>query len=411
MKGCANMNVQTKLFEAALCIEKPLYISNIEFNELSELHIYIDFERGSKFSCPICEKEECSVHDTVEKVWRHLNFFQYKCFIHFPNPKLKCNKCGVHLFMPPWSRPRSGFTVLFEAFVLTLVKEMPVSKIAELMDEHDTRIWRIIHFHISKAYAEKDFQTLSQIGIDETSTRKGHKYVSIFVDMVKREVVYATQGKDETTIQRFCEEITKHNSAIENIKNISMDMSPAFISGAKKYLPNASVTFDKFHIIKQLNEAIDVVRRNETAINPCLKGSRYIWLKNPNNLTARQQNDLKTLSKENKHLAKAYQMKLTFQDIYRNIFDVQVAEIAIRKWLSWAVRSRLEPIKKFAKMIKSHYTGVLQYFKSKLTAGLTEGINSRIQEIKRRAKGFRNINYFISMIYLEAGNLRFNTIY
>ena len=151
------MNVQTKLFEAAWCIEKPLYISNIEFNELSELHIYIDFERGSKFSCHICEKEECSVHDTVEKVWRHLNFFQYKCFIHFRNPKLKCNKCGVHLFMPPWSRPRSGFTVLFEAFVLTLVKEMPVSKIAELMDEHDTRIWRIIHFHISKAYAEKDF--------------------------------------------------------------------------------------------------------------------------------------------------------------------------------------------------------------------------------------------------------------
>ena len=91
------MNVQIKLFEAALCIEKPLYISNIEFNELSELHIYINFERGSKFSCPICEKEECSVHDTVEKVWRHLNFFQYKCFIHFRNPKLKCNKCGVHI--------------------------------------------------------------------------------------------------------------------------------------------------------------------------------------------------------------------------------------------------------------------------------------------------------------------------
>ena len=312
--------------------------------------------------------------------------------------------------MPSWSRPRSGFTVLFEAFILTLVKEMPVSKIAELIGEHDTRIWRIIHFHISKAYATKDFQELSQIGIDETSTRKGHKYVSIFVDMINREVVYATQGKDESTIQRFCEEITNHNTSSENIKNISMDMSTAYISGAKKYLPTSSVTFDKFHVIKQLNEAIDTVRRNETVLNPCLKGSRYILLKNPNNLTLRQQNDLKTLSKENKHLAKAYQMKLIFQDVYHNIFDIQVAEIAIKKWLSWAVRSRLEPIKKFAKMIKSHYSGVLQYFKSRLTAGLTEGINSRIQEIKRRAKGFRNIDYFISMIYLEAGNLKINTI-
>lgn len=163
--------------------------------------------------------------------------------------------------------------------------------------------------------------------------------------MIKREVVYATQGKDESTIQRFCEEIANHNTSSENIKNISIDMSTAFISGAKKYLPTASVTFDKFHVIKLLNEAIDAVRRNETAINPCLKGSRYIWLKNPNNLTLRQQNDLKTLSKENKHLAKAYQMKLTFQDMYRNIFDIQVAEIAFKKWLSWAVRSRLEPIK------------------------------------------------------------------
>lgn len=410
MKGCAVMNIQTELFESALSIEKPLYISNIEFNESSELHIYIDFERGGKFLCPICGKEECSAHDTTEKVWRHLNFFQYKCYIHFRNPKLKCNNCGVHLFSPPWSRPRSGFTVLFEAFVLTLAKEMPVSKIAELMDEHDTRIWRIIHFHVSKAYAAKDLRALSQIGIDETSTRKGHKYISIFVDMVKREVVYVTPGKDETTIQRFCKEIINHNSSAENIKNISIDMSTAFISGAKKYLPNASVTFDKFHIIKQLNEAIDTVRRNEAMIYPCLKGSRYIWLKNPNQLNICQQNELKTLSKENKHLAKAYQMKLTFQDIYRNIFDIHIAEAAIKKWLSWAVHSRLEPMKKFAKMIKSHFPGVLQYFESRLTAGLTEGINSRIQEIKRRAKGFRNIDYFISMIYLEAGNLKFGIV-
>lgn len=102
-------------------------------------------------------------------------------------------------------------------------------------------------------------------------------------------------------------------------------------------------------------------------------------------------------------------MKLKFQDIYRNIFDIQVAEYAIKKWLSWAVRSRLEPIKKFAKMIKTHYSSVLQYFESKLTAGLTEGINSRIQEIKRRDKGFRNIDYFIPVIYLEAGNLRIDS--
>lgn len=400
------MDVRSKLFEAALGIKEPLYIKNISFDEeIGELHIYIDFRRGSKFACPVCGKEECAVHDTTEKVWRHLNFFQYKCYIHFRNPKIKCDKCGVRQLVPYWARPQSGFTSLFEAFVLTLANEMPVSQIAELVGEHDTRIWRILHFHILKAYSTKDFSDLTHVGIDETSSRKGHKYVSVFVDMQKSEVVYATPGKDESAIERFSDELERHGANSEQITNVSIDMSPAYIKGATERFKNAEITFDKFHVIKQLNEAIDEIRRTETAVNPCLKGSRYIRLKNPENLSVRQRDALKTLLKENKRLSKAYQMKLTLQDIYRTVCDYRVADIAFQKWLSWAVRSRLEPIKRFAKMFKSHYVGILQFFKSRLTAGLSEGINSRIQEIKRRAKGFRNINYFISMIYLEASNL------
>ncbi|MDR2531915.1 MAG: ISL3 family transposase [Oscillospiraceae bacterium] len=223
--------------------------------------------------------------------------------------------------------------------------------------------------------------------------------------MAARDVIFATPGKDAETIARFSEELQEHGGDSDEITEVSMDMSPAFISGVGKNLPNASITFDKFHVVKQLNEAIDEIRRNEQKINPCLKGSRYIWLKNPANLTARQQSNLKTLSKENLRLSRAYQMKLTFQDIYRYISDKRTADFAIQKWLSWAVRSRLEPIKKFAKMLKAHYKGVLRYFDSRLTAGLSESINSRIQEVKRRAKGFRNIDNFISMVYLECSNL------
>lgn len=400
------MDVQSKLFEVALGIQEPLYIKNISFDEeIGELHIYVDFRRGSRFSCPICGREECAVHDTTEKVWRHLNFFQYKCYIHFRNPKIKCDKCGVRQFVPYWARPQSGFTSLFEAFVLTLAREMPISQIAELVGEHDTRIWRILHFHISKAYSNKNLSELTHVGIDETSSRKGHKYVSVFVDMQKSEVIYATPGKDESAVERFSDELESHGANCSQITNVSMDMSPAYIKGANKNFKNAEITFDKFHVIKQLNEAIDEVRRTETAVNPCLRGSRYIWLKNPENLSARQRDALKTLSKENKRLAKAYQMKLTLQDIYRTVGDYRVADISLKKWLSWAMRSRLVPIKRFAKMFKSHYEGILQFFKSGLIAGISESINSRIQEIKRRAKGFRNINYFISMIFLEASNL------
>lgn len=390
----------------ALGIEDPVYISEIVFDPAEgELHIHMDFRRGGRFSCSECGKTELPVHDTVQKTWRHLNFFQYKCYVHLRTPRTKCDKCGERLWIPPWGRKQSGFTVLFEAFVITLAKEMPISKIGELVDEHDTRIWRIVRHHINLAYEKKTFSETTKIGCDETSSRKGHNYVTVFADMSSGEVLFATEGKDSSTIEKFAEELPKHEAQPEQIKEVTMDMSVAFIRGVSDYLPEASITFDKFHVIQALNRAQDEVRRMEQKQNPLLKNSRYVWLKNPENLTERQKKHLETLRFENLKTAKVYQMKLTFQDIYRHIKEPEAAETAIKKWLSWAVRSRIEPIKQFAKTVKNHFAGIMRYFTSRLTSGAMESINSRIQEIKRRAKGFRNINNFIAMIYLEAAGL------
>ena len=226
--------------------------------------------------------------------------------------------------------------------------------------------------------------------------------------MKTHDVIYATQGKNAQTIERFAEELKHHNGSADNVTEVAIDMSKAFINGVNNHLPKASITFDKFHVIKALNEAQDEVRRMEQKDNPLLKKSRYVWLKNPTNLTKAQKVLLVDLQKKNLKTAKVYQMKLTFQDIYRTIKDPKEAEIAIKQWLSWAVRSRLEPIKQFAKMVKAHFDGIMHYFTSRLTTGAMEGINSRIQEIKRRARGFKNIDNFIAMIYLEAANLDFD---
>jgi len=346
------------------------------------------------------------VHDTVQKTWRHLNFFQYKCYIHLRTPRTKCPKCGERLWLPPWGRKQSGFTALFEAFVMVLAKTMPISRIGELVGEEDTRIWRLVQHHVNKAYTKKRFDSVEKVGCDETSSRKGHNYVTVFADMDSGEVLFATKGKDSATVKAFAEELPKHGASPEQIKEATIDMSPAFILGVTNYLPKAAITFDKFHVIQALNKAQDEVRRMEQKNNPLLKSSRYVWLKNPENLTENQKKQLETLRFENLKTAKVYQMKLTFQDIYRNISEPQVAEVAIKKWLSWAVRSRLDPIKKFAKMVKSHFSGIIRYFTSRLTSGAMEGINSRIQGIKRRARGFRNINNYITMIYLETAGLK-----
>jgi len=400
--------VEKELFGVALGIEEPVYIDEIAFDTAEgELHIHMNFRRGGRFACSECGEEGLPVHDTVEKTWRHLNFFQYKCYIHMRTPRTKCPKCGERLWLPPWGRKQSGFTVLFEAFVMALAKEMPISRIGELVGEQDTRIWRIVRGHVNKAHSKKSFADTEKIGADETSSRKGHNYVTVFADMDNGEVLFATEGKDSGTVKAFAEELAKHEAQPSQIKEVTMDMSPAFIRGMADYLPEASITFDKFHVIQALNKAQDEVRRTEQKLNPLLKRSRYIWLKNPENLTVEQTKQLATLRHENLKTAKVYQMKLTFQDIFRSIKEPKAAEEAIKKWLSWAVRSRLEPVKTFAKTVKSHFAGIMRYFTSRLTSGAMEGLNSRIQEIKRRARGFRNINNFIAMIYLEAAGLDF----
>ncbi len=371
----------------------------------------MNFRAGAKFQCPICGNADMPLRDTIEKTWRHLNFFQYKCYIHMRTPRTECPECGVHLITPSWARSGSGFTMLFEALVLTLAQSMPISDIAKLTGEYDTRLWRIIRNHVGKAYAEKDMSAVTAVGVDETSVHKGHRYISVFVDIKKHEVLYCTKGKDASTIKSFREELVKHKADAAKITKLSMDMSPAFISGAAENLPKAEVTFDKFHVIKLLNEALDEVRRTEQKLNPLITSTKYIWLKNPSNLTLKQKQSLTTLSHENLHTAKAYQMKLTFQDIYAIITGEAEAKAAIKKWLSWAVRSRLEPVKSFAKTLKEHLAGVLRYFSSRLTAGVSEGINSQIQQIKARGKGFRNLENFISMIYLKLSGLLIPNVY
>jgi transposase len=398
--------METELFMVALGVEEPVYIDEVVFDNASgELHIHMDFRSGGRFACSECGASNLPVHDTTDKVWRHLNFFQYRCFIHMRTPRTCCPTCGTRLWVPPWGRAQSGFTTLFEAFVMVLAKDMPISRIGALVGEHDTRIWRIVRHHIGRAYADKTFESAEKIGCDETSVRKGHKYVTVFADMASGKTLFVAKGRSSGALEALAAELPKHNAAPEQVTEITMDMFPAYISGAADHFPRAGITFDKFHVIQALGLAMDQVRREEQKTNPLLKHTRYIWLKNQNNLTVKQKTLLETLRFENLKTAKVYQMKLTFQDIYRGIWEPKAADEAIKKWLSWAVRSRLSPIISFAKLVKRHYAGIIRYFETRLTTGTMESINSRIQEIKRRAKGFRNIDNFISMIYLKTAGL------
>jgi transposase len=200
------------------------------------LTIDIDFPRGGRFSCPTCGRAECPVYDVEPKRWRHLNFWQYETVLTARLPRIRCDACGVLQVEVPWARSSSGFTVLFEALVLTLAKEMPVHAMARLFKEHDHRIWRIIHFHIDRARAKEDFSQVRRLGVDETSRRRGHHYVSMFVDLDRPRAIFCTEGRDAESFGRFKADFEAHGGRPEQLTELCMDMAPSYRLGAARYL-------------------------------------------------------------------------------------------------------------------------------------------------------------------------------
>ena len=393
------------LFQLALGITSPWFVASSDFDAAKKrLDIGVDFKPGSRFPCPDCDAAACPVHDTTEKEWRHLDFFQHQAFLTARVPRITCAKCGVKQVGVPWARKGSGFSLLFEAFAMTLATHMPVAAAARLVGEHDTRLWRIVFHYVQEAVARMDLANLRRVCIDETAAKRGHDYITLFVDIDARRVVFVTDGRDAKTIETFADHVDTHNSDASRIKEVCIDMSGPFIKGVTENLTEADITFDKFHVMKLIGDAVDKTRRAERKARPELKGSRYVWLKNEDNLSANGRAQLAALSKLHLKTARAYQLRLAFQEVYAQP-SRGWAELMLDKWDSWAMRSRIEPIKAVARTIRRHREGILAWFDSRIANGLVEGINSLVQAAKAKARGYRNRHTLKAMTYLIAGKL------
>lgn len=402
--------METKeIFALALCLPKPWFVRENSLDiEHARLEIAIAFERGGEFDCSKCGASGCKAYDTAERRWRHMDFFQYKTTLSARVPRADCKRCGKREVAVPWAREGSGFTLLFEALVMAMASQMPVMAMARILDEHDTRLWRAIHYHVDDARSRRDDRGVRHAGIDETSIRRGHEYVSIFVDVDAPRVLFATEGKDASTVERFKKDLIAHGGSPDNIQEVCADMSPAFIKGIAEFLPAAEVTFDKFHVVKIINEAVDKTRKSERTEYPELKGHRYALLKNPETMTDAQlafTSEL-LLRKTAMKTARAFHLRLVFQELYYQ--PASAAETFLEKWCRWASRSRIPAMVEATRTIRRHWDGVLRWFQSRLTNGLLEGINSLVQSAKSRARGYRTTRNFVTMIYLIAGKLEFN---
>lgn len=399
-----------ELFRVALGLAEPWEVSKIEFSEgRQQLELWLDFPSGSRFACPECGRSGCGAYDTSERAWRHLNFFQHKTLLHARQPRIECPKHGIRTVEVPWSRPGSGFTLLMEAFILTLVQSgMTVAQAARLIDAHDTRLWRVLQHYVEKARAEADFSEVTTIGVDETSRRRGHQYITVFMDLdeTQSRVLFVAEGKHAATVKAFKEDLEAHGGKPEQIQEACLDMSGAFIRGLTDQFPNTHLTFDNFHLIQLLNKAVDQVRREEQRTHPELKRTRYVWLKNDWNRTEAQAQVFQELKASHLATVRATHLKSVFQDLFA--YDsVEEAEPLLKHWYFWATHSRIAPMIKAAKTIKAHWDGVVRWFTSRISNGTLEAINGLIQSAKRKARGFRSTRYLITMVYLIAAKLDF----
>jgi len=403
--------MQNQLFESALGIGQPWFVRDVDFDPTRKtLTIRIDFASGTRFPAAGVEGVH-PVHDTQTKRLRHLNFFQHECFLEVRIPRVKLPDGRVVQAAPDWIGKLAGFTLLFEALVLAMAQQMTFAAVAKLVDESWHRVHAICSRYVDLALAEADLSRVTAVAIDETSCRRGHNYLTLAADSEARKVVFVTEGKDATTIARFAEHLPEHNAAPEQISSVSIDMSTAFIKGVTEHLPNARITFDKFHVVAHASAAVDHTRRFEQRTDPSLKGLRWTLLKDRDRLSAESRADLDALIAQatSKRTARAW----LYREHLREILDrkqINVVSAMLKQWCTNVLRSKVAPMKDVALMIRKHFDGIVAWTQTRQTNGFIEALNGLFQAAKRKARGYTRFTTMRTVLFLIAGKLDFTPL-
>jgi transposase len=375
------------------------------------LNLEVAADRGALFPCPVCNKS-CKAHDFAEFTWRHLNFFQHHCTITARVPRTDCPEHGIKRINVPWAREGSRFTLLFEQAALMLVREMPVLAAARIIAITDKSLWRIVEHYVGKAVARLDLSQLTAVGLDETAAKRGHTYVTVFIDLDRKHkpVIFVTPGKGKDTVAQFEAFLVEHGGRPERIVEVVCDMSAAFIAAVGKSFPDAAITVDWFHVVQLFTKAVDEVRRVEAKHNKLPKALRWAVLKRADgNLSNAQVEALIELEASDLMTALAWQIKEKLRWV-RKATTRNAARWRITNFLRHArevVEDEpiLAPVRKALDTVEHHRQRILERWTSSHSTARLEGLNGLFQAARARARGYRNTATFATMIYLIAAPL------
>ncbi|MFY0989047.1 ISL3 family transposase [Halomonas sp. C05BenzN] len=400
----------TQILTLGLGLEAPWILKDQHLDTSVSPHrldLYVETERGSLYPCPECGKA-CPAHDFADKTWRHLNFFQHHCYLHARVPRTKCPEHGVKRIEVPWARPGSDFTLLFEQAAMSLVKEMPVLAVSRQLEISDKRLWRIVHHYVGRMLGELDLSNVATVGVDETASRRGHRYVTVFLDMQRKQepVIFAVPGHGKDAVKAFSTFLAAHGGDTDNVVEVVCDMSQAFLSGVAEHLPKADVTVDWFHIVQTFTKRLDEVRKKERREQGHPKSLRWALLKSLDNenLTPKQLAALQELVADQSATSDAWVIKEKLRWIQKAPTP-RAARWRITNYLkvmkaAVSEKPLLKPMGKALATLERHADAVVRRWISGLTNARLEGMNGLFQAARSRARGYRNEANFIAMIYL-----------
>jgi transposase len=363
---------------------------------------------GDPVTCPECDVE-CSIADHApERTWRHLDTMQFETRLRARVPRANCKACGVKTSTVPWAGKHSRFTLLFEAMAIEVIQACGnVKAAASLLGLAWDSVHRIMERAVERGLERRELETLPYVGIDEKSFGRGQSYISLMTDLSASRVLEVAEGRTEEAANELWESIPDEQKA--EVKAVAMDMWQAFMNSVETNAEQAEIVHDRFHISKYLNEAVDKVRRQEHKSlkkegDERLKGSKQLWLFNPENLSDDRWIEFEALREQQLKTSRAWAIKEHFRWFWEYRYAGNARKF-FERWYGWAIRSRLKPIRDVAKMLKRHLENIVTYFRHPITNAATEGFNSRIQSIKSQARGFRAFRNYRTRILFYCGKL------
>lgn len=396
-------------YEQLLGLTRPWRVQEVDLAlEKGEVRIRVELGGRPRLRCPHCGSV-CPGYDTRERRWRHLDTMQYRTIVIGRVPRVKCPEHGVVHVAVPWAEEGSRLTALFEALVIDWLQEASFAAVARQLRLSWDQAAGIQDRAVRRGLARRDRKPPKRIGVDETSFQKRHEYVTTVNDLDAGVVLYVGDDRKQATLDAFFEDLGEGGCA--ELEAVAMDMWVPSIASTRAHVPDADrkIVFDKFHVAKHLGHAVDLVRRREHKAlraegDDRLARTRYQWLQNPDRMSRAQWRAFAPLRHSTLKVARAWAIKELAMGLW-GYAKRGWAERMWRRWYRWAIRSRLEPVKHVARMIKKHWEGVINAATTDVTNARSEGINSKIQWIKRQACGFRNRERFRNAIYFHLGGL------